>query len=69
MKTPRFHPLVEVKISMTRYKRNLMSIIRRDEKIVHMITRCGKVELVHMPVNMYNDKLEELEIESKRRYG
>jgi len=59
----------EVLIPMTRYRRNLQSIIRRNEQIVHMITRCGKVDLVHMPKDMYDGKCAVLEAESKRRHG
>jgi len=52
---------MEINIPMTRYKRELASIIRRNEPVVYIITRCGKADLVHMPVTMYEERLAELQ--------
>jgi hypothetical protein len=59
----------EILIPMSRYRRNITSIIRRNENVVHKITRNGEPVLVHMPKDMYDGKCAELEAESKRRYG
>ena len=61
--------MIEVTIPMSRYRRNLVSIIRRNEQIVHKISVNGKWELVHMPKDLYDSHTKELEAESKRRYG
>ena len=58
----------EILIPLSRYRRNLNSIMRRNADTVIKITRCKKVELVHMPLEMYTNKLNELAAASKKRY-
>lgn len=51
----------EIEIPLTRYRRNITSIIRRNEQVIHRITRNGKWCLVHMPKDMYDQRCAEME--------
>ncbi len=48
----------EIRIPKARYLREIMSITRRNEQVVHIITRCGEDDLVHMPKTMYDKQVE-----------